>query len=146
MLNEFKKFAMRGNVVDMAVGIIIGGAIGAIVTTVVGDVQMPVVGLALGGADFSELHVLLRDGATPGPYGSLAAAREAGAVALAYGVLVNAAVNFTIVAFALFLVVKGMNNLKRQEAAAPAAPPAASKEEVLLTEIRDLLAGRQQGV
>jgi large conductance mechanosensitive channel len=146
MLNEFKKFAMRGNVVDMAVGIIIGGAFGANVTTVVGDVLMPVVGLALGGADLSELHLRLRDGATPRPNGSLAAAREAGAVALAYGVLVNAAVNFTIVAFALFLDVKGMNNLKRQEAAAPAAPPAASKEEVLLTEIRDLLAGRQQGV
>jgi len=140
MLNEFKKFAMRGNVVDMAVGIIIGGAFGAIVASVVGDVLMPVVGLALGGADFSELYILLEEGATPGPYASLAAAKEAGAVTLAYGVLVNAAVNFTIVAFALFLLVKGMNNLKKKEAVAPAAPPAPSKEEVLLTEIRDLLA------
>jgi len=140
MLNEFKKFAMRGNVVDMAVGIIIGGAFGAIVTSVVGDVLMPVVGLALGGADFSELYVLLREGTMPGPYASLAAAKEAGAVTLAYGVLVNAVVNFTIVAFALFLLVKGMNNLKKKEAEAPAAPPAPSKEETLLTEIRDLLA------
>lgn len=142
MLNEFKKFAMRGNVVDMAIGIIIGGAFGAIVTSMVGDVLMPVVGLALGGADFSDLYVLLQDGTTPGPYASLAAAKEAGAVTLAYGVLVNALVNFTIVAFALFMVVKGMNNLKKKEAEAPKAPPAPSKEETLLAEIRDLLARR----
>jgi large conductance mechanosensitive channel len=142
MLKEFKTFAMRGNVVDMAVGIIIGGAFGAIVASFVGDVLMPVIGLALGGADFSSQFVLLREGATPGPYASLAAAKEAGAVTLGYGLLFNTLVNFLIVAFALFLVVRAMNSLKQKEEAAPAAPPAPTKEEVLLTEIRDLLARR----
>jgi large conductance mechanosensitive channel len=142
MLKEFKEFAMRGNVVDMAVGIVIGAAFGAIVSSAVGDVLMPVIGLALGGADFSNQFILLRDGATPGPYASLSAAKEAGAVTLAYGVLINALVNFLIVAFALFLVIKGMNSMKRKEEAAPAAPPAPTKEEALLTEIRDLLSRR----
>ena len=142
MLKEFKEFAMRGNVVDMAVGIIIGASFGAIVSSLVGDVLMPVMGLFLGGVDFSNLFVLLRDGATPGPYASLAAAKEAGAVAVGYGVLINTVVNFLIVAFALFLVIKGMNATRKQQAAAPAPPPAPSKEEALLTEIRDLLARR----
>ncbi len=142
MLKEFKTFAMRGNVVDMAVGIVIGAAFGGIVTSFVGDVLMPMIGLALGGADFSNQFMLLREGATPGPYASLAAAKEAGAVTVGYGVLLNALVNFLIVAFALFLVVRAMNSLKRKEEAAPAAPPAPTKEEVLLTEIRDLLARR----
>jgi large conductance mechanosensitive channel len=142
MLKEFKEFAMRGNVVDMAVGIIIGAAFGAIVASFVGDVLMPVIGLGLGGADFANQFILLRDGAVPGPYASLAAAKDAGAVALAYGVLLNAVVNFLIVAFALFIVIKGMNSLKRKQEAAPAAPPAPTKEETLLTEIRDLLARR----
>jgi large conductance mechanosensitive channel len=108
----------------------------------VGDVLMPVIGLALGGADFSNQFILLRDGATPGPFASLSAAKEAGAVTLAYGVLINALVNFLIVAFALFMVIKGMNSMKRKQEAAPAAPPAPTKEEALLTEIRDLLARR----
>jgi large conductance mechanosensitive channel len=142
MLKEFKEFAMRGNVVDMAVGIVIGAAFGAIVSSAVGDVLMPVIGLALGGADFSNQFILLRDGATPGPFASLSAAKEAGAVTLAYGVLINALVNFLIVAFALFMVIKGMNSMKRKQEAAPAAPPAPTKEEALLTEIRDLLARR----
>jgi large conductance mechanosensitive channel len=142
MIREFKDFAMRGNVVDMAVGIIIGVAFGAVVSSVVGDVLMPAIGLALGGADFSNLFVVLREGAAAGPYASLAAAKEAGAVTLAYGLLINAVVNFLIVAFALFLLVKGMNTLKKKEAAAPAAPPAPTKQEVLLGEIRDLLARR----
>jgi large conductance mechanosensitive channel len=137
MLQEFKKFAMRGNVVDMAVGIIIGVAFGGIVTSFVSDLLMPVIGLALGGTDFSNFYLVLRDGATPGPYASLAAAREAGAVALAYGVLINTIINFLIVAFALFLLIKVMNAARRAEAAAPPAPTA---EEKLLTEIRDLLA------
>jgi len=142
MFNEFKAFAMRGNVVDMAVGIIIGAAFGAIVSSFVGDVLMPVIGLALGGTDFSNQFLLLREGAMPGPYASLAAAKDAGAVTLAYGVLLNTIVNFMIVAAALFMVIKGMNSMKKKEAAAPAAPPAPTKEETLLTEIRDLLARR----
>ena len=109
MLKEFKEFAMRGNVVDMAVGIIIGAAFGAIVTSFVGDVLMPVIGLALGGADFSNMFIVLKEGATPGPYASLAVAKEAGAVTFAYGLLVNTIVNFVIVAFALFMVIKAVN-------------------------------------
>ncbi len=142
MFKEFKEFAMRGNVVDMAVGIIIGAAFGAIVASAVGDVLMPAIGLLLGGVDFSNKFVLLKDGATAGPYASLAAAKAAGAVTLAYGLLLNAIVNFVIVAFALFMVIKGMNATRKQQAEAPAAPPAPSKEAVLLTEIRDLLARR----
>ncbi|MCC7032153.1 MAG: large conductance mechanosensitive channel protein MscL [Acidobacteria bacterium] len=140
MLKEFREFAMRGNVVDMAVGIIIGAAFGAIVTSFVGDVLMPVIGLALGGVDFSNMFLVLKEGATPGPYVSLAAAKEAGAVTFAYGLLVNTIVNFLIVAFALFMVIKAMNASRRPQA--PAAPPEPSKEEVLLTQIRDLLAKR----
>ena len=139
MLKEFKEFAMRGNVVDMAVGIVIGVAFGAIVASFVGDVLMPIVGLLVGGVDFSNQFILLREGATPGPYASLAAAKEAGAVAIGYGALINTIINFTIVAFALFLVIKAMNAAKRTEPEPPAEP---SKEEVLLTQIRDLLARR----
>ena len=142
MLKEFKEFAIRGNVVDMAVGIMIGAAFGAIVTSVVGDVLMPVVGLFLGGVDFSNLFLMLKDGTTPGPYASLAAAKEAGAVTVGYGVLFNTIVNFLIVAFALFMLIKGVNATKKLEAAAPPAPPAPTNEEKLLTEIRDLLARR----
>jgi large conductance mechanosensitive channel len=139
MIKEFKEFAMRGNVVDMAVGIIIGAAFGAIVGSFVGDVLMPLFGLATGGADFSNKYILLKEGAVPGPYASLAAAKAAGAVTLAYGVLVNTIVNFLIVAFALFMVIRGMNAMKKKQVEAPAAP---SAEIVLLTEIRDLLARR----
>ena len=139
MLKEFKEFAMRGNVVDMAVGIIIGAAFGAIVTSFVGDVMMPVIGLASGGTDFSNQYVLLKEGMPTGPYASVAAAKEAGAVIFAYGLLINTIVNFLIVAFALFLVIKAMNTVRKQ-APPPPAPP--TKEETLLTEIRDLLARR----
>lgn len=139
MLNEFKQFAMRGNVVDMAVGIVIGVAFGAIVSGFVDELLMPVIGLITGGTDFSNLFLLLREGTPPGPYPSVEAAKAAGAVVIGYGVFINAIVNFVIVAFALFLLVKGMNSLKRAEEAAPAAP---TKEETLLTEIRDLLARR----
>jgi large conductance mechanosensitive channel len=142
MLKEFKEFAMRGNVVDMAVGIIIGAAFGAIVTSFVGDILMPIIGLFLGGVDFSNLFLQLKDGATPGPYASLAAAKEAGAVTVGYGVLFNTVVNFLIVACALFMLIKGMNATKKQEAATPPPPPEPSKEALLLTEIRDLLARR----
>lgn len=142
MLKEFKEFAMRGNVVDMAVGIIIGAAFGGIVTSFVGDVLMPIIGLLLGGVDFSNLFLLLKAGTTPGPYASLAAEKAAGAVTVGYGALFNTVVNFLIVAFALFLFIKGMNATRRQKAAAPPPPPGPSREEQLLTEIRDLLAGR----
>ncbi|ODS52678.1 MAG: large-conductance mechanosensitive channel protein [Acidobacteria bacterium SCN 69-37] len=140
MLNEFKTFAMRGNVVDMAVGIIIGAAFGAIVSGFVDQIMMPLLGLITGGTDFSNMFVLLREGTTPGPYASLEAAKNAGAVVVGYGAFVNTVVNFLIVAFALFLLVKGMNSLKAAEA--PAPPPGPTTEESLLTEIRDLLARR----
>ena len=143
MFNEFKKFAMQGNVVDLAVGVIIGAAFGTIVTSIVQDIVMPVVGLVTGGLDFSQRFVLLKAGATPGPYASVALAKAAGATTLNYGLFLNAVLNFLIVAFALFLVVKAMNSARQsraqQAAAAPPAPSAPSKEAVLLTEIRDLL-------
>jgi large conductance mechanosensitive channel len=145
MLKEFRDFAMRGNVVDMAVGIVIGVAFGAIVASFVGDVLMPVVGLFLGGSDFTNMFVLLKDSATvPGPYASLEAAKAAGAVTVGYGVLLNTIVNFLIVAFALFMVVKGMNAMKRQQEEAPPASVQPTKEEALLTEIRDLLARQRE--
>jgi large conductance mechanosensitive channel len=124
----------------MAVGIVIGVAFGAIVSGFVDQILMPVLGLATGGMDFSNKFVLLREGSMPAPYASLAAAKEAGAVVIGYGAFINAIINFVIVAFALFLIVKAMNSLKRAEAAAPAAAP--TREQVLLTEIRDLLARR----
>ena len=142
MLKEFEDFAMHGSVVDVAVGIIIGAAFGGIVTSFVGDVLMPPIGLVLGGVDFSNFFLVLKEGATPGPYASLAAVKDAGGVAMGYGVLINTIVNFLIVAFALFMVIKGMNALKRKQEEAPAAPPAPTPEEKLLTEIRDLLARR----
>ncbi len=142
MFNEFKQFAMRGNVVDLAVGVIIGGAFGAIVNSFVGDIMMPIIGILTGGVDFSNMYVLLREGTQAAPYASLDAARKAGAVVVAYGTLINTAVNFLIVAASLFVVVKAMNAAKKREAAAPAAPPAPSAEVTLLAEIRDLLAKR----
>ena len=134
---------MRGNVLDMAVGIIIGAAFGTIVNSLVNDLIMPPVGLALGGVDFTNLFVTLRDGAkAAGPYASLAAAKEAGAVTLNYGIFVNSIVSFLIVAFAIFMLVKNANSLKQQQADAPAAPPAPTADQKLLAEIRDLLKAR----
>ncbi|MGX2039959.1 large-conductance mechanosensitive channel protein MscL [Methylocaldum sp. MU1018] len=122
MLREFKEFAMRGNVIDMAVGIIIGAAFGAIVTSLVDDVIMPPIGLLLGNVDFSNLYVVLKDGATAaGPYASLAEAKKVGAVTINYGVFLNSVISFLIVAFAVFLLVRGANKLRREE---PAAAPA----------------------
>jgi large conductance mechanosensitive channel len=136
MFKEFKEFAMRGNVLDMAVGIIIGAAFGTIVSSLVNDVIMPPVGLALGGVDFTNLFVTLRDGAkAAGPYASLADAKAAGAVTINYGVFINSVVSFLIVAFAIFLIVKGANSLKQRQAVAPAP----TRDQVLLAEIRDLL-------
>jgi large conductance mechanosensitive channel len=122
MIKEFKEFAMRGNVMDMAVGIIIGAAFGTIVKSLVEDVVMPPVGMLLGNVDFANLFILIKEGATAGPYGSLAIAKAAGAVTINYGIFINTLVSFLIVVLALFFVVKGMNKLKAKEAPAPAAP------------------------
>ena len=122
MFEEFKKFAMRGNVVDMAVGIIIGGAFGTIVKSLVSDVIMPPVGLLLGGVDFADWFITLKEGATAGPYATVAAAKEAGAVTLNAGLFINSMISFLIVAFAVFLLIKGMNSLQKREEEAPAEP------------------------
>lgn len=116
MLKEFKAFAMRGNVIDMAVGIIIGAAFGSIVKSLVDDVIMPPIGMLLGNVDFSDLFVVLREGTTPAPYLTVEAAREAGAVTLNYGLFINALVSFIIVAFAVFMLIRALNKLKREEA------------------------------
>jgi len=124
MLKEFKEFAMRGNVVDMAVGIIIGAAFGTIVNSLVSDVIMPPIGLLLGRVDFANLFLVLRQGTVAGPYSSLAQARAAGAVTINYGLFVNAITSFIIVAFVVFLLIRSINRLKRQEKPAAAAPTA----------------------
>jgi large conductance mechanosensitive channel len=142
MLKEFKEFAVKGNMLDMAVGIIIGAAFGAIVSSLVADVIMPPLGLLLGGVDFSNMFLVLKEGATAGPYVALADAKEAGAVTLNYGVFLNAIVSFLIIGFSVFFVVRGFNKLKKKEEEAPKAPPEPSKEEQLLAEIRDLLKAR----
>ena len=131
MLSEFKDFAMKGNVVDMAVGVVMGGAFGKIVTSFTTDILMPPVGLALGGVDFSKLMMTLKD-----------AAGETAAVTINYGVFLNTVLDFLIIAFAIFMVVRAMNSAMKAEEEAPAAPPAPSKEEVLLGEIRDALRTR----
>lgn len=126
MFKEFREFAMRGSVLDMAVGIIIGAAFGAIVTSLVADVLMPPIGLLLGRVDFANLYVLLTAGQTPGPYASLAAAHQAGAVTLNYGAFINKIISFLIVAFALFLMIRSMNRMKRKAE----APPGSGDERV----------------
>ncbi|MEO7728958.1 MAG: large conductance mechanosensitive channel protein MscL [Burkholderiales bacterium] len=137
MLDEFKKFAMRGNVIDMAVGIIIGAAFGKIVDSLVKDLIMPPIGLLLGKADFANLFVVLREGAPAAPYISLEAAQKAGAVTFNYGIFINTCIGFLIVAFAVFMLIRTVN---RMQGAAPPAPPAAPPEDiVLLREIRDAL-------
>ena len=135
MLKEFREFAVRGNVVDMAVGIIIGAAFGKIVESLVKDVIMPPIGLLLGKVDFTNLFVVLREGAQAGPYLSVEAAQKAGAVTFNYGMFINTVISFTIVAFAVFLLIRAINRLKRaDEAKTPAAP---AEEILLLREIRD---------
>ena len=131
LVSEFKEFAMRGNVVDMAVGIVIGGAFGKIVSSFVGDVLMPPLGMLLGGVDFSDLVITLN-----------AAVGNTPAVTWSYGKFIQTIVDFVIVAFAIFMLIKAMNTVKKQEAAKPAEPPKPSAEEVLLSEIRDLLKNR----
>ena len=138
ILEEFKTFAMKGNVVDMAVGVIIGGAFGKIVSSLVNDVLMPPIGKILGGVDFKGLYIDLSGGA----YDSLEAAKAAGATTINYGMFINNVIDFLIVAFVIFMMIKGMNALQRREEAkpaTPAAPPAPSQEVLLLEEIRDLL-------
>ena len=125
MLKEFREFAMRGNVMDMAIGIIIGGAFGKIVSSFVNDILMPPLGMLLGNVDFTDLAITLKDGAEP--------------VLLKYGVFIQTTVDFVIIAFAIFMMVRTMNNLKKKEEAAPAAPAEPPAQEKLLTEIRDLL-------
>ena len=136
MLKEFREFAIKGNVVDLAIGVIIGAAFGQIVTSVVSDLFMPVVGAIFGGLDFSNYFIGLSSNVTAN---SLAAAREQGAV-FAYGHFLTVVINFLIIAWILFLVVKGINRLRRKAAEAPPAPAPPTKEEVLLGEIRDILA------
>ena len=135
MLKEFREFAMKGNVVDLAVGVIIGAAFGAIVSSMVADVIMPIIGAVTGGLDFSNYFTPLSPAVTAS---NLADAKKQGAV-LAWGNFLTLTLNFMIVAFVLFIVIKGMNRLKRKDEAASAAPPKATREEELLTEIRDLL-------
>lgn len=135
MLKEFREFAVKGNVVDMAVGIIVGGAFGKIVTSFVGDVVMPPVGVLLGGVDFSSLAIVVKEAVANKP-----------AVTISYGKFIMTILDFVIIAFVIFVAVKSINSLKKQEAAAPEAPPAPTRDQVLLTEIRDLLKGNGQEV
>jgi large conductance mechanosensitive channel len=138
MLKEFKEFALRGNVVDMAVGIIIGAAFSTIVKSLVDDIIMPPIGLLTGGVDFSDLYINL----SGGDYQSLAQARAAGAATINVGVFINSVISFAIVAFALFMVIKGMNQLRRKQEEEPASEPPPSQEVQLLQEIRDALVKR----
>ena len=136
IIDEFKTFAIKGNMVDMAVGIIMGGAFGTIVSSLVNDVLMPPIGLLIGGIDFSKLAFVLQP-ASVGPDG-----KDIAAVAINYGKFINSTISFLIVAWVLFMLIKGMNQLKKKEAEKPAPPPAPTKDQVLLGEIRDLLAKR----
>ena len=133
MISEFKEFAVKGNLVDLAVGFIMGGAFATVVSSLVNDIIMPVVGKLIGGVDFSNLYINLTDT----DYATLADAQEAGAAVITYGVFINALISFLIVALVMFMIIKSMNKIKKAEEEAPAAPPA---NEVLLAEIRDLLA------
>ena len=136
MLEQFKEFIVKGNAFDLAVGVIIGGAFGAMAGSFVSDVMMPPIGLVTGGTDFSNLFLTLKEGATPGPYPSLAAAKAAGAVTLNLGVFLNTVVNLVIVGFVLFLMVRAINAARKP---VPAAPPAPPEDVLLLREIRDAL-------
>ena len=139
MWREFRDFAMRGNVIDLAVGIIIGAAFTTVVGSLVNDIIMPPIGYLMNGVDFQNFFLVLKGE----EYASLKAAKDAGAVSINYGVFLNAVINFLIVAFAVFMLVKQVNRFRKQEAAAPAAPPAPTTSEKLLTEIRDLLQQRR---
>jgi len=141
VIKEFREFAMRGNVIDMAVGIIIGAAFGRIVESMVKDLIMPPIGLALGKVDFANLFWVMKPGAVPGPYLTVEAAQKAGAVTFNYGMFVNNVVSFVLVAFAVFLLVRSINRMRRRQEEAPKEAPAPAEEVVLLREIRDSLKG-----
>lgn len=134
-VKEFREFAVKGNVVDLAVGVIIGGAFGKIVTSLVNDIIMPPLGKLMGDVNFTDLYYAL-DGKM---YDSIAKAKEAGAPVFAYGTFIQTVIDFLIVAFSVFMMIKGINRLKKKQEAAPSTPPAPTKEEILLTEIRDIL-------
>lgn len=138
LFKEFKQFAMRGNVLDMAIGIMMGAAFGKIISSLVSDVLMPPIGKLLGNVNFSNLFIVLGEGDFP----SVEAAKEAGVATVNYGIFINTVIDFVIVAFVIFLFVKGINAMKKKEEAAPAAPPEPSLEQKLLAEIRDLLKKR----
>lgn len=123
MWKEFKEFAMRGNVIDMAVGIIIGAAFGTIVKSLVSDIIMPPIGMLLGNVDFSQLFVTIKDGATPGPYATVDAAQKAGAITINYGIFINTVISFLIVAFAIFMMIKALNSLKKKQEKVPPESP-----------------------
>ena len=139
MLKEFREFAMRGNVIDLAVGVVIGAAFGKIVDSLVKDILMPPIGMLVGKVDFTNLFLVLNEGKIPGPYATLVDAQKAGAVTLNPGIFLNQLISFIIIAFAIFLVIKFINKLKREEVAAPAAPAPTPEDIELLREIRDLL-------
>ncbi len=139
MIQEFKTFVMRGNVVDLAVGVIIGGAFGKITTSMVNDIIMPPIGMLLGGVDFKNMSVTIKKAVEAGTAADGSAIAAAPAVTINYGMFVNTLVDFLIIAFVLFLIIKALNTLKKKETAAPAAPAAPPADVVLLTEIRDLL-------
>jgi large conductance mechanosensitive channel len=139
MFKEFKEFAIKGSLVDIAIGITIGAAFGAVAASFVSDVFTPPLGLILGGVDFANSFVVLKQGANLGAYSSLAAAKADGAVTLNYGLFINTAINFLIVAFVMFIIIKAVNRLKKAEVAAPAPPAGPTADQKLLTEIRDLL-------
>lgn len=139
MLEEFKKFAMRGNVLDLAVAVVIGGAFGKIVTSLVNDIIMPPIGMLLGKVDFTNLFFVLHAGTAEGPYATLADAQKAGAVTLNIGLFLNQIISFLIIAFAVFLIIKLVNRLKREEEKVEEAPAPTPEDVELLREIRDLL-------
>ena len=146
MFKEFKEFAVKGNVIDLAVGVVIGGAFGSIVTSLVKDIVMPPIGLISGEVDFAEQFLVLKEGKTPGPYGTIDAAHKASAVTLNYGVFLNTVLSFLIIAITIFIVVKSINKLKRQEVVEEAEAEVVApltKQEGLLTEILEVLKERK---
>ncbi|MEO0557558.1 MAG: large conductance mechanosensitive channel protein MscL [Bacteroidota bacterium] len=140
MWKEFKEFAVKGNVIDLAVGLVIGAAFATIISSLVDGIIMPAVGLLIGGVDFANIFTVLKEGATPGPYPTVEAAQEAGAVILQWGTFINSIITFALVAFSIFLVVKWINRLKKEEDEAPAEEEGPTLDQQLLMEIRDALA------
>jgi len=138
MWNEFKEFAIKGNVIDLAVGLVIGAAFATIISSLVEGIVMPAVGLLIGGVDFANIFTVMKEGTTPAPYATVAAAQEVGAVILQWGTLINSIITFALVAFSIFLVVKWINRVKKEDET-PSEDPGPTPDQVLLTEIRDAL-------